>query len=161
VVLATLNSLGRSFGFSMNNKGLRVLDSHVRVIQGDGMNPNTITDLYTDIVEAGWAPENLTVGAGGGMLQSVNRDTQRFAYKVSSVNRGGKEIAVAKSPITDRSKASKAGRFSVVKTKDSCFVTRYADGFEDDLSQTVFENGKIVQPVRYSDLIDRVEGSFD
>jgi nicotinamide phosphoribosyltransferase len=161
VVLATLNSLGRSFGFSMNDKGLRVLDSHVRVIQGDGMNPNTITDLYADIVEAGWAPENLTVGAGGGMLQSVNRDTQRFAYKVSSINQGGKEIAVAKNPITDRGKASKAGRFSVVRG-ESGLETFYGETDQSrDLLQTVFVEGKIVQPVLYRDLIDSVEGSFD
>ena len=35
------------------------------------------------ISAAGWSTENLTFGSGGALLQRLDRDTQRCAYKCS------------------------------------------------------------------------------
>ncbi len=71
VVPWCLEVLGRRFGTTTNAAGFRVLDGHVRVIQGDGMDVTSIATLYAKIVDLGWSAENLTVGSGGGLLQKV------------------------------------------------------------------------------------------
>ena len=164
VVLRVLDGLAQRFGYTLNKQDKKVIDSHVRVIQGDGMTPTTILDLYDFIGEAGYAPENLTVGSGGGMLQAVNRDTQRFAYKISSVRtRDGKERAVSKHPVTDNGKASKAGRFLLVR--DLGQYRTYVDdgGVENggylrtfDTLQTVFENGYVQKEYSIENIRDRL-----
>jgi nicotinamide phosphoribosyltransferase len=123
VVLRTLESLGKSFGFSVNSKGYRVLDPSVRVIQGDGMSPDTIRELFQAVTDAGWSAENISVGMGGGLLQHVNRDTQRFAMKCSWVGfEDGTSRNVFKDPATDPEKRSKAGRLDLVR-KDGEYIT--------------------------------------
>jgi nicotinamide phosphoribosyltransferase len=88
-----------------------VLDSHVRVIQGDGMTPDTIARLIDRLIEEGFAIDNIAFGMGGGLLQQVNRDTLRFAMKANAMrDADGLWRDVAKAPATDPAKASKAGR---------------------------------------------------
>ena len=49
--------------------------NHVRVIQGDGINPNSIRAILERATSAGYATDNLALGMGGGLLQQLNRDT--------------------------------------------------------------------------------------
>ena len=65
--LRTIEALWRHFGGSVNAKGYRVLDPHVRVIQGDGMTPATIAQLVDRVIGAGYAIDNITFGMGGGL----------------------------------------------------------------------------------------------
>ncbi len=142
-----LEALGRRFGTTTNAAGYRVLDGHVRVIQGDGMDFNSIGALYAKIVDLGWSAENVTVGSGGGLLQKVNRDTCGFAFKASEVTVDGEVRPISKSPVTDPSKRSKEGRMKLVR-RDRSYATilRTQDpaGYAaaDDLLETTFENGE-------------------
>jgi nicotinamide phosphoribosyltransferase len=77
---------------------------------------------------------------GGGLLQKLNRDTQRFAFKASAIKRAGVWIPVQKKPL-DSTKASKAGRLSLVK--DARGYMTVAEGTADELV-TVFENGELL-----------------
>src|ERR1019366_4331393 len=113
VVLQVLGWLGEKFGYETNQKGYRVLCPKVRVIQGDGVNYYTIQDTLATMAKAGWAAENVAFGMGGALLQQLNRDTQQFAIKCSSVTVDGEERAVWKSPKGDASKASKRGRLAL------------------------------------------------
>lgn len=98
-----------------NAKGYLVLPSYYRVIQGDGNDDETSIDrVLTAIEAAGFSADNLAFGMGGGLLQQVNRDTQRMAYKISQITlSGGVHMDVAKNPVTDPSKRSKAGRVAL------------------------------------------------
>jgi nicotinamide phosphoribosyltransferase len=143
-----LNSLWDSFGGITNDKGYKVLDSHVRAIQGDGMNPDSIQKLFEHVANLGWSTDNLVVGSGGGLLQNATRDLNKFAVKCSSVLRGDRWIDVYKEPITDSGKRSKSGRFQTVKFPDGRIETRdytYAGAGGVNLLQPVFENGKILK----------------
>jgi len=145
-----LDALGRRFGVTTNAKGFRVLDDHVRVIQGDGMDFASIGDLYAKIVDLGWAAENLTVGSGGGLLQKVNRDTCGFAFKASEVTVDGEVRPISKTPVTDLSKRSKDGRMKLVRRDDgyaTILQTQEPDKYAaaDDLLETTFENGASVR----------------
>jgi len=56
---------------------------------------------------------------GGALLQQLNRDTQRFAMKCSAVLIDGLWVDAFKDPITDPDKASKRGRLSLFRHKET------------------------------------------
>ena len=133
VVPRIFEILDSIFGHTVNSKGKKVLNN-VAVIQGDGINHTTAGMLMQKVYDLGWAPENLVLGSGGGLLQKVDRDTYSFAQKTSAIEIDGKWIDVVKAPITDSGKKSKGG------FQDSPdFVTYY-------------ENGKIL----YSPTLDEI-----
>lgn len=143
VDLKVLELLGESFGYTRNEKGYKVLDPHIRMIQGDGIDLESLKDILSHITSHGWSADNIAFGCGGGLLQKLNRDTQKFAFKASSVTIDGKNFDVYKDPITDQGKRSKRGRLALVKVGDT-FVTKteLGDG-EDDILQEVFLNGEV------------------
>ena len=110
------------FGGTTNDKGFKVLDPHVRVIQGDGVNFESISDICDMMIEEGFSIENIAFGMGGALLQKVDRDTQKFAFKCSSITINGEEAEVRKNPIEINEKGervqsfkkSKAGRLKLV-----------------------------------------------
>jgi nicotinamide phosphoribosyltransferase len=146
----TLEKLWDIFGGSTNSKGYKVLDPHVRVIQGDGMNIESIGRLVDRVIADGFAIDNIAFGMGGGLLQSVNRDTLRFAMKANAMQDGeGKWHDVSKMPATDPGKASKAGRQAVVMENGRMIAKRLDDiNPADDLLQPVWRNGELL--VRHS-----------
>lgn len=114
IVVQTLDALGSAFGASTNSKGFKVLDPHVRVIQGDGMNLDMIDEVIHQLIFRNWSLDNVAFGMGGGLLQQVNRDTCKFAFKCSAALVNGEWRDVFKEPVTDMGKRSKAGRFEGV-----------------------------------------------
>lgn len=109
VVLKCLQILDEKFGSTVNTKGYKVLN-YVRLIQGDGVNRDSIVEILDTINNAGYSTTNIAFGMGGALLQQVNRDTQKFAYKCSAVEKDGEWMDVYKDPITDPGKRSMAGR---------------------------------------------------
>jgi nicotinamide phosphoribosyltransferase len=104
--------LGQKFGYTTNAKGFKVLNN-VRLIQGDGVNELTIRSILGAFMAMGWSADNIAFGMGGALLQALDRDTQKFAMKCSSVKVNGEWIDVQKDPITDAGKKSKAGRVNL------------------------------------------------
>jgi nicotinamide phosphoribosyltransferase len=142
MVLNVLNRLGAAFGVYINAKGYKVLNDKVRVIQGDGCTPQTIEQVINAMIEAGWSIDNIAFGMGGGLLQKVNRDTQRFAFKCSYVEVDGVGRDVYKRPASDPTKNSKRGR--LVLSLDGDFFTA-PESFGHDIMRTVFENGELLE----------------
>lgn len=104
--------LGAKFGYTVNAKGFKVLN-HVRLIQGDGINELTVRSILGAFMAMGWSADNIAFGMGGALLQGIDRDTQKFAMKCSSVEVNGQLVDVVKDPITDPGKRSKAGRVTL------------------------------------------------
>ncbi len=111
IVLTCLEILGDKFGYSINSKGYKVLDPHIRLIQGDGIDYVTMTLILRATREVGWSTDNIAFGSGGALLQKLNRDTNKFAFKCSNITKGGIDYPVFKDPITAKDKTSKSGRF--------------------------------------------------
>ena len=105
-----LNILEKGFGSYLTDKGYKVFDSNIGLLWGDGLNYHKIRDILFAMKSNGWAAENIIFGMGGGLHTSVNRDTQRNAFKCSAQLRNGKWIDIYKNPL-DSSKKSKTGRF--------------------------------------------------
>ncbi len=140
VVVQVLEILGEKFGTTRNAKGFRLLHPKVRVIQGDGVDFTMLGLILKAATSNGWSADNLSFGSGGGLLQKLNRDTQRFAFKCSSVTVNGAEQDVFKQPVTDPAKKSKAGRLKLVQQNNTYQTVPQTDLRPDQL-RTVFRNG--------------------
>lgn len=146
VVLQVVEILGQAFGYTLNSKGFKVLPNCIRVIQGDGISLESTPKILSRLANNGWSAENVTFGSGGALLQKVNRDTQKCAYKCSYVEVNGEGREVYKDPITDQGKTSKKGRLTL--EFDGTQWTTIDRGLGDvskDQLVTVFENGKVVK----------------
>jgi nicotinamide phosphoribosyltransferase len=146
VVPEIIKILGEQFGMERNAKGYDVLNPHVRVIQGDGVSLETGGEILQDLKDKNQSADNLAFGMGGGLLQKLDRDTEKFAFKCSEAVIDGKSVEVFKDPITDPGKRSKAGRLALVK-RDGVFQTvtkaiAKANGEQDHKVQ-VFLNGDV------------------
>ncbi len=111
IVMYCLRSLEKSYGFTVNSKGFKVLNN-VRVIQGDGVNLDSIQEILDAMIASRFSIDNIAFGMGGALLQKVDRDTFKFAMKCSGAIIDGKEVDVYKDPITDKGKVSKKGYIS-------------------------------------------------
>lgn len=157
VVSTTAHILADKFGFTVNSKGYKVLNN-VRIIQGDGINHESINDILTVLKLDKFSASNIAFGMGGALLQQVNRDTQRFAYKCSSVTVNGEQRDVFKDPVTDPGKKSKKGRLDLIKLKDKFETIRMSENIQQCQNSelvTVFENGKILKEYGLDDIRER------
>ncbi len=134
MVLYALNSLGKSFGFTTNAKGYKVLHPSIRVIQGDGINFDSLVEILKTMKEAGWAAENLAFGMGGALLQKHDRDELNYAMKCAYIITDGVGRDVKKDPITDPGKKSKAGKLCLVVDKEGNYETIREEELRDRTS---------------------------
>jgi len=171
------NILWKRFGGTVNKKGFKVLHPNIRVIQGDGVNYESIIDILDMMVEEGFSVENIAFGMGGALLQKVDRDTQKFAFKCSSIVIGGQEVDVRKNPIeinengesVESFKKSKSGRLNLKKRLvemtveeqtryfEEHFTEEHAHDEEGDLMVTVFENGRMLREWTFEEIRERAE----
>lgn len=158
VVVQVLDILGEKFGFSQNARGYKVLHPKVRVIQGDGIDFEMLENILARMESRGWSADNIAFGSGGGLLQKLNRDTQKFAFKCSSVTVGDTARNVFKQPVTDIGKRSKAGRMKLVR-QDGRLVTVPASDPRDDQMQVVFRNGEMLVDQTFEQIRSRARDS--
>jgi nicotinamide phosphoribosyltransferase len=104
-----LEILGEGFGYTINSKGYKVLPDCIRVLQGDGVNMQSINKILQILKDANWSSENIVFGMGGALLQACDRDWLKVAMKQSFVVVDRVEKNIYKSPITDPGKESKRG----------------------------------------------------
>jgi nicotinamide phosphoribosyltransferase len=167
---AVFEILFKTFGHATNDKGFKVLPTQVRVIQGDGVNIDSIAGIYDMFRAEGISAENLVFGMGGKLLQAdINRDILNFAFKAAYAIINGKEVNVSKSPTEmdadgnyqKSMKKSKAGRMKLVKDENGCYKTVtsediFFDSYKDELV-TVFENGEILVEYNFDEIRERAK----
>jgi nicotinamide phosphoribosyltransferase len=171
VVHQCLELLDEAFGHSVNGKGYKVLN-HVRVIQGDGINPTSIRAILERTTSAGYATDNVAFGMGGALLQRLDRDTQKFALKCSAARINGQWIDVYKDPVTDHGKQSKRGRMTLLKHREygnfrtvpvPAEAASLADidkpmGY-DDAMLTIWEDGRLVNDWTFASIRSRANAA--
>lgn len=171
VVHQCLELLDEAFGHTVNGKGYKVLN-HVRVIQGDGINPTSIRAILERITSAGYATDNVAFGMGGALLQRLDRDTQKFALKCSAARVEGRWIDVYKDPVTDKGKQSKRGRMTLLRHREygtfrtvpvavdaaSLAEVEKPQGF-DDAMVTIWEDGRFLHDDRFADIRARADAA--
>ena len=148
VVSRVAQILGEKFGTTTNSKGFKVL-KNVRIIQGDGVNEQSIRAILERLKTEGFSASNIAFGIGGALLQKIDRDTLKFAYKCSAIVSDGQLIEVYKQPITDAGKTSKRGRLDLIRDENGEYKTVKLENAETRAAEnsqlrTVFENGELL-----------------
>jgi nicotinamide phosphoribosyltransferase len=154
-VLRLLDILGDKFGTTQTESEYDLLNPKIRLIWGDGINADGIEDILSAMKENYWSADNIVFGMGGGLLQKVNRDTQRFAFKCSAARRNGEWFDIYKDPI-DQTKRSKRGKLALVKgtawEKNFHTVESLAEDRPDDILETVFEDGVLLRDMKFDEV---------
>ena len=159
--------LEKVFGTTVNTKGYKVLNN-VRVIQGDGIVPEQVTEILDKLMDLGYSASNMAFGMGGGLLQKNNRDDHRFALKCCAVRVNGEWRDVYKDPsVYDEDfnkveaqsfKASKRGRLELLYNSitDEYKTVRLEDigplGDWELALETVFEDGYMVRDTTFEEI---------
>ena len=146
--------LEKKFPVTTNSKGYKVLDDHIRVIQGDGIDINSMKKILEHLKKLKWSIDNIAFGSGGGLLQKFNRDSQKCAFKCSSAIINNESRDVYKDPITDKGKKSKKGYLTLQKNENGYFTKCNSndDDFITDNLVTVFKNGKVIKKYTFDEI---------
>lgn len=150
-------TLAERFGTSKNRKGFDVLNHNVRLIQGDGCSPKKIEEILHTLYQNNISATNIAFGMGGGLLQQLDRDTQRFAFKCSWAEVDGKEVDVYKEPSTDTSKRSKRGLLELNRTMTGEVHTVRRGDERETLLEDVFIDGRILRKQTFDDVREQAK----
>jgi len=157
----TLIDLWKTFGGIINSKGYKVLDSHVRMIYGEGVTLDNIRSLYDVVLKLGFSTDNIVFGVGAYVYSVlVTRDSFAQAIKAQVVVINGKEHLVYKDPKNDPTKLKTSLKGAVVDYYGTDGKLHVADNLslkqaDNDRGQqlhTIFEDGKIKNKVTLEDI---------
>lgn len=187
VVCKSLEILEDKFCTTKNTKGYKVLPPYIRLIQGDGVNPEAIDKILTAMEKKGYSADNVCFGMGGELLQKLDRDTLKYAMKASAVrmqkleeefqeylegvleeknitssfDEQGDWKDVFKDPITDPGKTSKKGIQALTFDENKGYITCRRDELNgrENLLQTVYRNGKLLTETTMNEVRETVDAS--
>lgn len=154
-VLGTVGLLAEMFGYTTNDAGYKVLDSHVRAIYGDSITPNRAEQMYQRLAQKGFAACNVALGAGSfstqcaetpdGRLLPFTRDSYGIAVKATwcADETKGEERQLFKNPKTDTGKFKKSQKGLIYVTEENGEIVAY-DGYTTD---TIPKDGNLLQPI--------------
>lgn len=156
VIPKCLEILSEGFGKTLNDKGYYVLDG-ARLIWGDGIGPEMVDKILCEITHYGWSADNIAFGMGGGLLQDVVRDDQKWAMKASYATIDGKGVEVYKDPITDPGKTSMKGMVTLYKNLDGSFYTELVDhsSNQDELLYYYYQGNGSMFRTTFADVVKR------
>ena len=164
VVTQTVFRLWDIFGGTINSKGFKVLNPHVKALYGDSITPQRCEKVYRILEENGFAINNVALGVGSFSMQCLEiiddkgthyspytRDSFGIAVKATyAEDEDGKPIMIFKNPKTDSRHFKKSQR-------GCCRVFENGDdyAYEDGLTwaeaqngnelKTVFRNGEFIR----------------
>jgi len=146
VPVEVIERLMLKYGYTVNEKGYKTLPKCIRVIQGDGINKDSIKQILANMDDKKLSLDNIAFGMGGALLQKMDRDTFMWAMKESNIVVDGKSRDVFKSPVGDAVKASKRGRLKLVRNPQNNMFTTMKESvvhFAGDVSvmRDVYEDG--------------------
>ena len=139
VVTRTVFKLWELFGGTVNSKGYKVLDPHVKAIYGDSITVQRCEEIYKILMENGFACSNVALGVGSfsfqcieedGELKPFTRDTFSSCIKATYCEINGKPTPIFKDPKDGGFKKSQKG---------CCLVYRDADGHLDYMDELTWE----------------------
>lgn len=118
VVTKTVFKLWEEFGGTVNSKGYKVLNPHVKAIYGDSITVQRCEQIYRILMENGFACSNVALGVGSfsfqcieedGVLKPFTRDTFSSCIKATYCEIDGKPYPIFKDPKEGGFKKSQRG----------------------------------------------------
>ena len=163
--------LDQVFGSTINSKGYKVLNSHVKGIYGDSMTPSRVEEAYKRIAAQGYAINNVVFGVGSfsfmcledadGKMNPYTRDTFGYAIKATyGEDKDGNPVMIYKQPKALAWKKSPKGCIIVAPdgqsyTNGHTFEEAHGEGVEN-LLQLVFKDGKMVKETSLAEIRNRM-----
>ena len=184
ISIKTVEKLWEIFGGTINTKGFKVLDKHIGVVYGDGVQIHNSNIIYEKLYEMGFAANNISFGTGSfsftcyrdrnGTYHPFTRDTYSIAMKSTGGIVDGKFIQIFKDPKTDRETA-----FSFKKSQRGCCevwddpdtgMFKFTDGInpterevlhgEDSAYILYFKDGNMIQEQSLTEIRNRLHPDF-
>ena len=172
VVTKTVFKLWDIFGGTVNSKGYKVLDPHVKAIYGDSITIQRCQKIYGILAENGFACSNVALGVGSfsfqcveenGILKPFTRDTFSSCIKATYCEINGEPYPIFKNPKDGGFKKSQKG-CCIVYEKDGEIV--YKDGFTWEqactfglnLLQPVFKDGHMIKQYTLAEVRNNLHG---
>ena len=172
VVTQTVFKLWDIFGGTINSKGYKVLDPHVKAIYGDSITIQRCQKIYGILAEHGFACSNVALGVGSfsfqcveenGMLKPFTRDTFSSCIKATYCEINGKPYPIFKNPKDGGFKKSQKGCCVVMEDEwgiyyEDGYTWEEASTFEENLLQPIFYNGKMVKEYTLAEVRNNLHG---
>lgn len=170
VVTKTVFKLWEQFGGTVNSKGYKVLDPHVKAIYGDSITVQRCEEIYEILKNEGYACSNVTLGVGSfsmhcieeeNILKPFTRDTFSSCIKACYAEVDGKCYPVFKNPKEGGFKKSQKGLCYVYEENGEL---KYKDEYtsenipEGNLLETVFKDGKMIKDYTLDEIRQRLNG---
>jgi nicotinamide phosphoribosyltransferase len=175
VITKTVFKLWDIFGGTVNSKGYKVLNHHVKAIYGDSITPQRCEAIYKILHENGFAINNVTLGVGSFSMMCLETFDEDGRVQYSPYTRDTFGIAVKATYAEDEKrnpimiyKQPKA--LSWKKSQKGCCVVAldgqsYIDECTWDevaqpgnLIEVVFENGEMIREYTLSEIRNRLHG---
>ena len=172
VVTKTVFKLWDMFGGTINSKGYKVLDPHVKAIYGDSITVQRCEQIYQILMKNGFACSNVALGVGSfsfqcieedGILKPFTRDTFSSCIKATYCEINNIPYPIFKNPKDGGFKKSQKGCCIVTKANQNYM---YCDGYswqeacDDDANHltTIFKDGVMVKEQSLSEIRNRLHG---
>ena len=170
VVTKTVFKLWEQFGGTVNTKGYKVLDPHVKAIYGDSITVQRCEEIFEILKSNGFACSNVALGVGSfsmhcieedNILKPFTRDTFSSCIKACYAEVDGKCYPVFKNPKEGGFKKSQKG-LCFVYEEDG--VLKYRDEYtsenipEGNLLVPVFRDGKMLVDYTLDEIRQRLNG---
>ncbi|MBD5493391.1 MAG: nicotinate phosphoribosyltransferase [Lachnospiraceae bacterium] len=174
VVTKTVFKLWEEFGGTINSKGYKVLNPHVKAIYGDSITVQRCEQIYNILEKNGFACSNVALGVGSfsfqcieedGILKPFTRDTFSSCIKATYCEIDGKPYPIFKDPKDGGFKKSQKG-CCIVSEENGELQYRDELNWEEAVSdgnllQTVFKDGVLIKEQSLSEIRNRLhEGAF-
>lgn len=187
VVTQTVFKLWEIFGGTVNSKGYKVLDPHVKAIYGDSITIQRCEEIYQILAENGFACSNVALGVGsfsfqcieeqqkveddvdGGyinatVLKPFTRDTFSMCIKATYCEVDGNPVPIFKNPKDGGFKKSQKG--CCVVARDSDGKLAFTDGHtwseacmhSENLLTPVFRDGILLKEYTLSEVRSTLHG---
>ena len=172
VVTKTVFKLWDIFGGTINSKGYKVLDPHVKAIYGDSITVQRCEEVYKILTENGFACSNVALGVGSfsfqcieedGILKPFTRDTFSSCIKATYCEIDGKPYPIFKNPKDGGFKKSQKGCCVVWELNDTI---QYADELtweeacRANMLTTVFKDGELVKEYTLNEVRENLHGGW-
>lgn len=170
VVTKTVFKLWEIFGGTINSKGYKVLDPHVKAIYGDSITVQRCEEIYKILMKNGFACSNVALGVGSfsfqcieedGVLKPFTRDTFSSCIKATYCEIDGKPYPIFKNPKDGGFKKSQKGCCMVYEVNDKI---EYGDGLtweeacRANMLKPVFKDGKLIKEFTLGEVRERLYG---
>jgi nicotinamide phosphoribosyltransferase len=155
--LDVIKILMDKFGYTVNKFGYKVLPPYIGVIQGDGINNDSIRHIVARLDKARISLENIVFGMGSGLTHDAGRDEFSFSMKATARFDGKIWHDLMKKPITDLSKQSLKGYVTTYQNKltGEIFSDRIglANSNVIDLLEVVYLDGRIIKEYTFDEVL--------